>query len=354
MKTKENSKIHIVGAGIAGMTAAINLSKFGKSVIIHEKKSKIGDSRDGDFEGIENWIFSKNVSESIAECGIDFNNIPKRPIYEFSVHLNDASPVKIESKNPFFYIVKRGTSSDSLDNYLAKICNSLNVRFRFNQHYNISASHIDATGTYRAAAYICGAQIVTDLPNQVHLLLGKEFAPRGYAYLIINDGFGTIATAFKKNSNFSDPLKPCIQYFKTHGFDFEVKSKFANRGSFNLPRLWDRNHTIMVGEAGGYQDYLFGFGMRMAMYSGLSAACKLSGKGYQSKMINRELNNKRRISFANRLLFEKLSIDKINYWVNKFEKNNNPLNILRSAYNWNWKKIINSIKLTKQYAIRFS
>ena len=38
MKTKENSKIHIVGAGIAGMTAAINLSKFGKSVIIHERK----------------------------------------------------------------------------------------------------------------------------------------------------------------------------------------------------------------------------------------------------------------------------------------------------------------------------
>ena len=85
MKTKENSKIHIVGAGIAGMTAAINLSKFGKSVIIHERKNKIGDSRDGDFEGIENWLFSKNVSESISECGIDFNCIPKFPIFEFSV-----------------------------------------------------------------------------------------------------------------------------------------------------------------------------------------------------------------------------------------------------------------------------
>ena len=41
MKIKENSKIHIVGAGIAGMTAAINLSKFGKSVIIYEKNERL-------------------------------------------------------------------------------------------------------------------------------------------------------------------------------------------------------------------------------------------------------------------------------------------------------------------------
>ena len=354
MKTKENSKINIVGAGIAGMTAAINLSKFGKSVTIYEKKGNIGDSRDGDFEGIENWMFSKNVSESIIECGIDFNGIPKFPIFEFSVHLNGVLPVKIKSQEPFFYIVKRGSSSGSFDNYLAEICNSLNVRFRFNQHYNIFESDINATGTYRAAAYIRGAQIVTDLPNQVHLLLGKQFAPRGYAYLIIIDGFGTIATAFKKSSKSIDPLNPCIQYFKTHGFDFEVKSKFANRGSFNLPKLWNRACPIMIGEAGGYQDYLFGFGMRMAMYSGLSAAYKLSGKNYQSKIINRDLNNKRRISFANRLLFENLSIDNANYWVNMFEKSKNPVNILRSAYNWNWKKIIKSIKLANQYAIRFS
>ena len=354
MIIKENSKTHIVGAGIAGMTAAINLSKFGKSVIIYEKNDSIGASRHGDLEGIENWILSKNLPESIAECGIDFNGIPKFPIFEFFVHLNGIKPVKIKSQEPFFYIVKRGTSIDSFDNYLAERCNSLNVKFLFNQSYDISTADINATGAYRAAAYIRGAQIVTDLPNQVHLLLGKEFAPRGYAYLIINDGFGTMATAFKKSARGNDPLNPCIKYFKTIGFDFKVKSTFTNRGSFNLPNLWDIKKPIKIGEAGGYQDYLFGFGMRIAMYSGLSAAYKLSGKNFQSKIINRELNIKRRISFANRLLFENLSINNAKYWVNRFEKSKAPLNILREAYNWNWKKIIKSIKLTNQYAIRFS
>jgi len=351
---KENTKTNIVGAGIAGMTAAINLSKFGKSVVIYEKNDSIGASRHGDLEGIENWILSKNLPESIAECGIDFNGIPKFPIFEFFVHLNGIKPVKIKSQEPFFYLVKRGTSSDSFDNYLAEICNSLNVKFLFNQNYDISIADINATGAYRAAAYIRGAQIVTDLPNQVHLLLGKEFAPRGYAYLIINDGFGTMATAFKKSGRVNDPLNPCIQYFNTLGFDFKVKSTFANSGSFNLPNLWDIKNPIKIGEAGGYQDYLFGFGMRLAMYSGLSAAYKLSGKNFQSKIINRELNIKRRISFANRLLFENLSINNAKYWLTRFEKSKEPLNILKAAYDWNWKKIIKSIKLTNQYATRFS
>ena len=103
-----------------------------------------------------------------------------------------------------------------------------------------------------------------------------------------------------------------------------------------------------------FEEVGFGFGMRIAMYSGLSAAYKLSGKNFQSKIINRELNIKRRISFANRLLFENLSINNTKYLVNRFEKSKEPLNILRAAYDWNWKKIIKSIKLTNQYAIRFS
>ena len=121
MLKKDNSKIQIVGAGIAGMTAAINLAKNGKSVIIYEKKNCIGGSRDGDFEGLENWIFSKGLPDSVAECGIDFNSIPKTPIFEFFVHVKGKQPIRVKSQDPFFHIVNRGTSSDSFDNYLIEI-----------------------------------------------------------------------------------------------------------------------------------------------------------------------------------------------------------------------------------------
>jgi len=42
MKEKENNKVHIIGAGISGLVAAIQLEKFGYSPIIIEKDSSIG------------------------------------------------------------------------------------------------------------------------------------------------------------------------------------------------------------------------------------------------------------------------------------------------------------------------
>ena len=154
MLKKDNSKIQIVGAGIAGMTAAINLAKNGKSVIIYEKKNCIGGSRDGDFEGLENWIFSKGLPDSVAECGIDFNSIPKTPIFEFFVHVKGKQPIRVKSQDPFFHIVNRGTSSDSFDNYLTEICKSLNIEFLFNQNLIKSKPQISVPPRSRPQIHI--------------------------------------------------------------------------------------------------------------------------------------------------------------------------------------------------------
>tara|TARA_Y100000816_G_scaffold82114_1_gene56242 strand:+ start:364 stop:552 length:189 start_codon:yes stop_codon:yes gene_type:complete len=59
--------VNILGAGIAGMSAANFLSQSGINVTVYEKCSFVGDSRDGDYEGIENWIFSENVSDFIKK-----------------------------------------------------------------------------------------------------------------------------------------------------------------------------------------------------------------------------------------------------------------------------------------------
>ena len=206
----------------------------------------------------------------------------------------------------------------------------------------------------RAAAFIQGATIRIDQPDQVHLLLGKAFAPNGYAYLIINDGCGTIATAYKKDCVSADPLRASIDYFRDNGLDFAIEKRFASRGSFCLPRFWQWSRTMMIGEAGGYQDYLFGFGMRMAMYSGLAAAHKLCREFSLARSIYRELNLKRKISFANRVLYEQLSPASVRYWVERFHASKAPLNILRRSYDWNWRKLVYSNNLKDHYAVRFS
>ena len=354
MSIKKQTPIHIAGSGIAGMTAAINLSRRGKTVIIHEKQDCIGGARDGDFEGLENWIFALTVPEFFSKCCVDFKALPATPIFDFNVHLGGLDPVRITSPEPFFYIVSRGAENTSIDNYMANICRTNKVQFKFGKALAREDADIYAAGMGRAAAFIRGADIRTDQPDQVHLLLGNAFAPSGYAYLIINGGCGTIATAYKKDRGKVDPLRASIDYFRDIGLDFTIEKRFASRGSFYLPRFWKRSRTMMIGEAGGYQDYLFGFGMRMAMYSGLAAAHKLCHENSLARSSFRELNLKRKISFANRILYEQLSPSSVRYWVERFHASKAPLNILRRSYDWNWRKLVHSNNLKDHYAVRFS
>ena len=163
--------IHIAGSGIAGMTAAINLSTRGRTVIIHEKHDRIGGSRDGDFEGLENWIFAHTVPEFFSICGVDFNALPATPIFDFKVHVRGLKPVRVTSPEPFFYIVSRGTGNASIDNYMANICRANKVQFNFGEALPQEDADIYAVGKGRAAAFIQGATIRTDQPDQVHFCL---------------------------------------------------------------------------------------------------------------------------------------------------------------------------------------
>ena len=63
-------EVNIAGSGIAGMSAAIYLSSKGIPVSIQERKSRPGQSRHGDYEGLENWIFDDNISSFFYKIGL--------------------------------------------------------------------------------------------------------------------------------------------------------------------------------------------------------------------------------------------------------------------------------------------
>ena len=67
MNKKNFSVIKIAGGGIAGLSAAMYLQRKNFQVEVYEKEKKIGKSRHGDFEGIENWIFSSNNSNAFKK-----------------------------------------------------------------------------------------------------------------------------------------------------------------------------------------------------------------------------------------------------------------------------------------------
>ena len=342
---------NIAGGGIAGLSSAHLLKRNGYYPIVYEKESNIGKSRHGDYEGIENWIFPTEINSFFGQLGFNFSKIHSFPISKFYVHSKSNKPLLITHPQPFFHMIKRGYKETDLDFQLYNQCKSSGVEFRFGQKAPNNCNII-ATGTSKAVAYIKGINFKTDLKDQIHLLLGNKFAPKGYAYLIILDGNATLATAFKKTkTKQKDTINNCKDYFESIGLSIPQGNAFASRGSFSLP-FGPNQEPYKVGEAGGYQDYLFGFGIRMSMISGMGAALYILGRKKEAKNVFRILNHKRRLSFINRFLYEKLNDNQMSVIVNKLSKSNDPLSILSGIYGWNTKNILRWIKLKYRFEIR--
>ena len=65
-----NEPIQIVGAGPAGLAAAITLSKADRQVVVHEARSEVGYRFQSDLQGLENWTTEQDVLAMLAELGI--------------------------------------------------------------------------------------------------------------------------------------------------------------------------------------------------------------------------------------------------------------------------------------------
>ena len=347
---QNNKFVNIAGGGIAGLSAAQVLKLNGYNPVVYEKELNVGRSRHGDYEGLENWIFQSDIDSFFKQIGFDFSKIRSFPIKNFFVHTKSLNPILISQNTPFFYMIKRGCEEKDLDFQLYHQCKSTGVKFQFGQEAPKNCD-ILATGTSKAAAYIRGINFKTDLNDQIHLLLGHLFAPKGYAYLIIIDGFATLATAYKKVKKQSNLLNNCRDYFNSIGLKIPNGSPFASRGSFSLPFGLNRK-PYRVGEAGGYQDYLFGFGMKMSMLSGMAAATHILNRKKEAKKIFSILNHKRRLSFINRFLYEKLNDEQMEKIVLKLSKSNEPLSILSKIYGWNTKNILRWLTLKNNYEVR--
>jgi len=62
--------IRILGGGISGLTAAINLKRAGFDVEVHERKDYCG-KQTKDFQFLENWISNEDVFDALSAMHIE-------------------------------------------------------------------------------------------------------------------------------------------------------------------------------------------------------------------------------------------------------------------------------------------
>ena len=341
MKISKHTPVKILGGGISGLTAGIFLKKAGYDPIIYEKNTQCGAGRHGDIEGLETWNFNPNPIDFIKQLNIPLD-FQYKPENQFKVHFDKFPSLNIYDENPFFYFVKRGQDSGDIDRELQTYALSIGCEIRFDFSPKKDNMSIIATGANRPKAFIQGYTFKIDLTDQTHLFLNDTLTKTGYGYLIIWNGNATLSVAYKKeddkDKNILDKLKNICRN-KLRIEISEDNQKFGSYGSFDIdaPKI-DQFGKYYIGEAGGFQDYLFGFGMNSAIYSSYFAIKSLTENIDFLDSVNQNIVPHMKASLVNRYFYEKLS-EQNKYKICKIlSESDNPLAIIKKRSNYSLKK----------------
>jgi flavin-dependent dehydrogenase len=274
--------IKILGAGPAGLTAAVTLARAGLRVSVFERAASVG-SRRGDLEGVENWTTDEDVLAEWRGWGLEqnFSLTPFRAGTWFGPGFEQQ--VRLEDEQPLLFVVSRGSMPGDLDAGLLAQALAAGVQVQFNRPGDPSEVDIVASGAHRPTAFGAGYKFRTSAPDGVFVCYDDDLTPRAYSYVAIAQGRGSVvACAMMPTRRVPDLLPRVVEGFQSRlGFDMLEPEYFAGTVSLGLPRSAQVSGRLYVGEAAGLQDLFAGFGIRVAMATGyLAARSLLEGRDY--------------------------------------------------------------------------
>ncbi len=338
--TNSAAPIEIAGAGPAGLAAAITLAKAGREVVVHETQKEVGHRFGGDFQGIENWTTQKDALSVLSKLGIttEFDAMPCRNGTVFDPR---DKRYEIKSDEVLFYIVERGPGPGSLDSALLKQAQSLGVEVRFNSRLrHMAGAGILAAGPRAADAIAVGYHFETDMADGYWAICDDQLAPEGYAYLLVMNGKGTVKSCmfsdFKQEKRYVERTLEAFQ--RLVGLEMKNPQHHGGSGNFRIPESAYSGSHPLVGEQAGFQDTLWGFGMRLAISSGvLAAQSLLTGENYDT-LWQRELKPQMETAVVNRALFSLAGSRGYGWFLGQLVTRKNLRESLRQQYQPSWPK----------------
>ncbi|MCF8882057.1 NAD(P)/FAD-dependent oxidoreductase [Erythrobacter sp. SN021] len=301
----DTSPVTVVGAGPAGLSAAIVLARGGREVIVHEWHSQLGSRFHADYQGLENWSTTTDVLLDFQRAGIEpeFLAHPVKKGYGFDA---EGTRHELSSDRPLFYLVERGGGPESLEQGLLKQAQSLGVEVRFDSRVEtVTGSAILAAGPRRADIIASGFVFDTDMADGAFIVFDDDLAPSGYAYLLVHRGRGTVASClfsdFKRQKLYVE--RTCAFFANTADLKMMNPRPFGGFGNLRFPHTGLQGGHPVIGEHAGFQDALAGFGLRYSVLSGvLAARSLLEGRDYQALWRGNLLRGMK-ASIVNRFLF---------------------------------------------------
>jgi len=327
-------KIRILGAGLAGLSAAINLAKAGFEVDVFEKTKYVAGRFHGDIQGLENWSEKKDVLDDLMGMNLKIN-FDCEPFSKITVTDGLRRKKNFSHKKPLFYLTRRGNVPGSLDLGIKNQALELGVDIHFKEIINENQVDIVATGPIKENIFAIGKGITfkTDMDNTATVIFNDMAAYKGYAYLLVTKGNGCLCTVLFDNfSSINANLAKSKEIFSNmYNFEIQNPKKCGGVGCFTKKIQYTKGKTLLVGEAAGLQDLLWGYGMRYAITSGFLAAQSIINDDDYDQMIKTRFEDKLNAGIVNRYLWEKASrnnysliynhtkwIIKNTYWISNY------------------------------------
>jgi len=330
--------VMILGAGISGLTAAINLAKNGYDVEVHERLSDVGEKYKLNFEGLENW--TTDIMKLLKKINIK-TNFTNKGFNEVTWYSPSFKKAVIRDKKPFLYLVERG-GKNSLEYSLKKQALDLGIRFIFNS--KASDAKIISVGARKPMAFGFGTFYENvDSKDKIIGILSNRVAPNGYFYIHIWNKRATVCTTTRDIKNIKDlrnihkrNLK--IDICKELLTNSKEKHEFSGFINYNVPKSAFIDGKIYTGEAAGFQDAFLGFGMKYAFLSGHLAAKSIIDNLSYDKLWKKYFRNELKRTLYPRFyisLFGDKMYEKI---INFLQHNEDCKPMLKFNYcNKNWK-----------------
>ena len=302
------STIKILGGGISGLTAAINLKGAGIDVEVYERKRFCG-KHTRDYQFLENWTFEEDALDILKDLNIETNFYIK-PWYSLEIVSPSLKKCLKRSSRPLMYLVKRGPEAESIDHALQTQATDADIPITFRSKLKPHHADIIATGFKAPTFIVNGISFSLEHPDKAIALLDDRLSFNIYSYFIVSDHMAQIVA-----------INPAQRKDHKVRFDLTVKRfeeilnykipttgrRFTAPGSLYYSKNAQINNQFFIGEAAGFQDCLLGFGMIYAFKSGYHVARSIIENDDFDRRWQMDMLKPMKVSCNNRRLYERLS-----------------------------------------------
>lgn len=337
MINTKNKEVKIVGAGPSGLAAGISLAKAGYKVRIFEKNNVVGKRFHGDFQGIENWVYEQDALEHIQGMNIGLG-FPCYSVRELKIIGPKEKIYTFKFKSNLLYLLRRGVEKDTLDYNLYQQAKEAGVDIIFNSSKDhrefgdiVSQGYFPDKVT---DAIVLGYNFLTNnMPSQCWLIVDDAVAPDGYGYFFAANGRATLGVCiFRDYGRGKEYLNKAWQIFQRHiGFEAEGRKSFGGTSNTFFMKKAVFSGRLYVGEAAGFIDAMWGFGIKYALISGHLAAQSIIRNQSYEKLWKKYIYPHIKASLVIRCYYKMLGNKSYKFALERMKKSKEPLGLMRAV-----------------------